>query len=71
MNIIHKRINFTKDHLYIKNVLGQAMTLHATGNFKELAELYNEISGVCASLSAMASDNHHGIEDSDLHGYSL
>lgn len=71
MNIIHKHTKFTKDHAYIKNVLSQAMTLHAEGNFKELAHLYDELSGVCASLSAFAADNHHGVEDSDMQGYTI
>ena len=67
MKIIHKRTQFTKDHMYIRDVLSQAMRLHAVGNFNELAEVYNELAGVCASLSAMAFDNHHGIENADLH----
>jgi len=71
MNLIHRRTKFMKDHMYIKNVLSQATKLFTDGDFKELAHLYDELSGVCASLSAMAADNHHGVEDSDTQGYSI
>ena len=71
MNIIHKRTKFTKEHMYIKNVLSQVMTMHADGNFKELAETYNEISAIAAYLCSMAADNHHQVEDSMCKGYSI
>lgn len=64
MKTIHSKKKIYADIKYAKQELARLANLIALGDWDEVRQGAMELSGVCASIENMASDNLHGVEDS-------
>ena len=61
---IHSKKVIYADIKYAKQELARLANLIALGDWDEVRQGAMELSGVCASIENMATDNFHGVEDS-------